>query len=499
MSYKILLLNPNKWGRGITNIWIASHSGHLKRNGCSVELFDCSFYNDWHDNEIGINTDNNQFKETEYLKHVKYNKNSIIEDLQKKIDSFNPDIIFWSAISSHIHGEGEYINIEYGYDLINKMDIKKAKLICGGIQPTANPTRAFEKFNKVDFFISGESEKVLLEIAHNLKTIDKNCDIKGVYYFNKIKQKFIKNNIQEIISNLDDISPYDYSIFDQQVFLRPYNGRVVRAIDFEISRGCIYTCSYCVETIIQKYYGFKNYNKNGTLINNKNYLRNKSAKMIYKEICDLNKNHGVELFRMQDTNFLTINRSTLEELSELINNSELQIKLYIETRAEGINQKTITLLKKLKVDGVGMGLELSDQSFRETTLNRFVNQEKIINAFKLLKNNNINRTAYNIIGLPNQTEASILDTIKFNIELEPDVSSVAFYSKYDGTEITKLAKNNFKENSRGMDAQIRSKIINHKIDHETLTFYKMNFSFLVKNKLKDLDGAKKNWAENRLN
>ena len=28
---KILLVNPNKWGRGITHIWIASHSGLLKR------------------------------------------------------------------------------------------------------------------------------------------------------------------------------------------------------------------------------------------------------------------------------------------------------------------------------------------------------------------------------------------------------------------------------------------------------------------------------------
>ncbi len=56
------------------------------------------------------------------------------------------------------------------------------------------------------------------------------------------------------------MAPYDYSIFEEQTFYRPYNGNVVRAVDFEISRGCIYSCSYCVETVIQNYYSFNESN-----------------------------------------------------------------------------------------------------------------------------------------------------------------------------------------------------------------------------------------------
>ena len=55
----------------------------------------------------------------------------------------------------------------------------------------------------------------------------------------------------------------------------------------------------------------------------------------------------------QDTNFLTINHKVLSELADYIHSLKA-IKLYVETRAEGINEKTITFLKKLKVDGVGM-------------------------------------------------------------------------------------------------------------------------------------------------
>lgn len=495
MRSKVLLINPNKWGRGITSIWIASHSGVLKRNAISVELFDCTFYEEWHDNEINLNTENSQFKKTDYNQKVKYNKNSIIQDFQKKIDEYQPDIIFWSALSSHIHGEGEYINIEYGYDLIKNAKIKKAIKICGGIQTTHDPESVYKKFKNIDYFISGESEKILLEVAKSIDDEKKIKSLNGINFFDKKKSIFVKNKPQEIIQNLDEMSPYDYEIFNKNVFLRPYNGKVLNAVDFEISRGCIYTCSYCVETIIQKYYGFKEYNKNGTLLNFKKYLRNKSAQVVYDELKNLNKNLNISLFRMQDTNFLTIDRNMLLDLSELLQKNPLNIKLYIETRAEGINDKTIELLKNLNVDGVGMGLELSDESFRQTKLNRFVNQEKIENAFKLLKKNNINRTAYNIIGLPDQNEQSIIETIKFNIKLAPDVSSVAYYSKYDGTDLTKLAKNNFEKNTRGMDAQIRSKIINHNIDSTTLEFYKMNFNILIKNKLKSLEKLKSVWLD----
>ncbi|MDB2617975.1 hypothetical protein N9Y88_05585, partial [Candidatus Pelagibacter bacterium] len=133
---KILLINPNKWGRGITHIWIASHSGILKRNNHKVKLFDASFYHDWSSNEIKFQTDNNMYKKSNYDDFIKFKTNNIFSDLQNEIDEFKPDFIFWSAISSHIHGEGEYVNIQNGYDLLKNLDIKNSILITSGLQAT---------------------------------------------------------------------------------------------------------------------------------------------------------------------------------------------------------------------------------------------------------------------------------------------------------------------------------------------------------------------------
>ena len=321
-----------------------------------------------------------------------------------------------------------------------------------------------------------DNEKKLINTSVDLESID------GISYIKE--NKFIRNKKQKIINDLDKLSPYDYDVFDNQSLLRPYNGSVIKAVDFEMSRGCIYSCNYCVETIIQKYYDFNESSpKTGAIKNFKSYLRNKSAKKIFNELEYLNKEKNIELIRCQDTNFLTNDRNILLELSDLIDKSDLEIKIYIETRPEGINEKSIELLKKLKVDGVGMGIELADEKFRENALNRFADQEKTLNAFKLLKINGIKRTAYNIIGLPNQDEKSILKTIEFNKKLDPDNITVAFYSPYYGTrsQIDGKEAGIFDDYEFDVDSALRTKSKDTVLlPIDKLKFYKENFVNLVR-------------------
>jgi anaerobic magnesium-protoporphyrin IX monomethyl ester cyclase len=486
---KVLLISPSTWGRGITPIWVVSHTACLKGRGHQVELFDCTFYEQWSVNEIKFNTENKQYRPSEYESFITMKTEDIFEAAQKKVAEFKPDIIFWSAISSHIHGEGEYSNIQNGFDLISKLDITALK-VTSGLQPTASPELMFEKFAGVDYFIRGESEFVLCDVADSLDEDENIKSIKGVAYKENGKVKC--NPRQDIISNLDDIPFYDYSLFEDQLFFRPFNGKVVRAVDYELSRGCPYTCTYCVETVIQKYYGFSEISKNGVLSNAKQYLRNKSGQRIFSEIKTIHEKFGVTYFRCQDTNFLTIKRRVLNELADLIDSSGLDIFLYIETRPESISSSIIPLLKKLRVKGVGMGVEMASEGFRKSKLNRFPSQEKILKAFKILKEAGILRTAYNMIGLADETEEMILDTIRFNQELELDNITVAYYSPYLGTiEQEKSAEQkSFQDYEYNVDGQLRTMTKSTDISKELLTFYKKHFTSLVREGLENLEKLK---------
>lgn len=489
---KILFLHPSKWGRGITAIWIASHSAILKQNKHQVKLFDCTFYPKWTENENKFNTANLQYQQTDYERKIQWKNLDLIEDLQNCVNQYTPDIFFWSAFSSHIHGEGEYVSIQYGYKICKKIKTS-ALLIAGGLQATADPVLTFRKFPDIDCLIRGESELVLTEIANqcNQRKNIKFSKIKGIVYKNS-DGKVILNQEQEIISNLDILSPYDYSLFDDQTLLRPYNGEVLKAVDYELSRGCVFSCSYCVETVIQKYYGFKKTLQNGVIDRASDYLRHKSADVIFGEMQFLVKKRGISFFRCQDTNFLSIHRPTLLKLADLFDKYHLPIKLYIETRPEGITTETAILLKRLRIDGIGMGIELSEQNFRESKLNRFSNQEKIIRAFKILKKNNINRTAYNVIGFPEQDEESIKKTIAFNKLLKPDNITVAFYTPYLGTQQQKIGvvEKYFKDYEFNLDAQLRSVTKHSVLSKDLLSFYKKYFVKLSREGLSHLEKYK---------
>ena len=447
----------------------------LKKAGHVVDLFDATFFLGWTDNENEFNTLNGQYKPSPYDEAVVFSETDVTLALQQKLNQFKPDIIFFSAISSHIHGEGEYVSIQLGAELISKVS-HSATVVCGGLQSTADPLGTSQRYEQIDILIGGESEQVLVDLMDYLNDCESSEPPRGVLYL-RAQEYFNPLNRQEIIQNLDVMAPYDYSLFDDQVFLRPYNGEVVRAVDFEISRGCMFTCNYCVETVIQGYYGFDQRTNRGALKTPKKYLRSKSAQVAFEEFKVLHVDYGVELFRMQDTNFLTIDRSFLLELAEAMRAASLNIKLYIETRPEGINEKTVELLKDLRVDGVGMGIELSTQDFREESLNRFADQERIIKAFQILKKNKIRGTAYNVIGFPGQDEASILQTIEFNKLLQPDNVTVAFYSPFIGTvEQRKSVESDlFDEYESFVDPQLRTLSKSSKLSKETLEYYKENF------------------------
>ena len=85
---KILIINPNKWGRGITFLWMASHSALLKKFNHEVKLFDCTFYEHWSENEIKFNSENKMYKKSDYENYIKYKKNDVKSDLKNTINSF---------------------------------------------------------------------------------------------------------------------------------------------------------------------------------------------------------------------------------------------------------------------------------------------------------------------------------------------------------------------------------------------------------------------------
>ena len=98
--------------------------------------------------------------------------------------------------------------------------------------------------------------------------------------------KIWQHNLQkfcEMQQNLDLFPHPDWSIYPETAFYKPFKGYVYKYGDFEMSRGCPYKCSYCINVQLQALYK----------ATGENYHREKSIKRVIEEIKFAQKKYGI--------------------------------------------------------------------------------------------------------------------------------------------------------------------------------------------------------------
>ena len=123
---------------------------------------------------------------------------------------------------------------------------------------------------------------------------------------------FVKNEMRPIIEPLDSLPYPDFDIYGDLLFYRPYHGRLVRCLDYELSRGCIYNCTFCLSPFQREEYG----TERGQPGHPSQFRREKSVDYIIKEIIYLKEKHNLDIIRYQDETFLTMRPKKLRELAK---------------------------------------------------------------------------------------------------------------------------------------------------------------------------------------
>jgi anaerobic magnesium-protoporphyrin IX monomethyl ester cyclase len=111
----------------------------------------------------------------------------------------------------------------------------------------------------------------------------------------------------------------------------------------------------------------------------------------------------------------------------------------VMARPEAITTHTMEVLKKIKTVMVMMGLESGSKEIREKICKRFMNEKFLFKAVKLLRENNVDSSMYNIVGFPTETRKQVFETIKLNHALKPNRMTVKILCPFEGTEMRDLA------------------------------------------------------------
>jgi radical SAM superfamily enzyme YgiQ (UPF0313 family) len=417
---RVLFVYPNKEGYPIIPISISLLSGILKHNGHQTELFDVTFM-------MQEKLDHIAREKTKFVKPVNVetywgsgSSLDIGEEFVKKIIAFKPDLIAFSIV------ENNYGCARKLFEVAKKTTT--VLILVGGLFPTVSPEYFLEDRN-VDLICLGEGEQTVVEIA---RRIDERDNFIGVVnLITKGENGFSKGPVANFYT-WEPLVYQDRALFDDRHLFKPFMGKMCRMGNFELSRGCPYGCTYCINAVMQKL--FRNIGR---------YRREKPIKSLMDEIVFAVKKYQLDLVFFNDENFLQMDDERFKEFCREY--EKISLPFFISTRADTLlEERKIKQLKDIGCATIGIGVESGNENIRKKILGKKVSDKILIQAFRNCNAVNLRTTAYIMIGLPFETEKNILETVEFCRRIKTDSVAVSIFAPYHGTKMREVClKNGF--------------------------------------------------------
>jgi radical SAM superfamily enzyme YgiQ (UPF0313 family) len=185
----------------------------------------------------------------------------------------------------------------------------------------------------------------------------------------------------------------------------------------ETSRGCPYSCDFCVAPVHQ---GHK--------------FREKSAKALVDEIERGYRELGIDFFYLWgDT--VTLNVKTFGAFCEELIARDLPIRWFGNARADNLTDPAF--VHRLRRSGcwmLALGIESESEDIRKDMVKR-LERQKIQAAFRNMRDAGIKSFAFFIFGYPGETLATMNMTIDYAVELDPDFANFYPAVPYPGTAL----------------------------------------------------------------
>ena len=339
------------------------------------------------------------FAKNDYdIKVLESTINANLHDFAKKIILEKPQAVSFSCYIWNITQ-----TLEICKEIKEKLD---CKIILGGPEVAYRPKDVLEKYDYIDFVLSGEGEwnfPILLDnINGDLNTVD------GLTY--RKKNEII--TISEKEYNETPPSPYSDDF---------YNNLKGRIAYIETSRGCPYRCAFCLSGRCSK-------------------LRFFDLDQVEKDIINL-ANSGTQTLKFVDRTFNANSKRANEILTFIKDNYGTKIPenicFHFEIAGDILTNDTLEILSQMPMGAVQ--LEIGMQSFNEDTLkkiNRKTNTEKLIrNIKKLLGMGNMHIHIDLIAGLTGEDLESFKNSFNIGYSLKAHMLQMGFLKLLYGADM----------------------------------------------------------------
>ena len=329
-----------------------------------------------------------------------------VEDLIAQLDrdGFMPTLILYPSTTPTLDADTREIGklkARYGAPLFNF-----------GPHASTTPAASMKRVSAVDGMFVGEPEDAAVALA-TLESLDQLGSIPSLTW--RRADAIVPHTAQ---GTFDGFLHMPYPAWDL-IPLAAYNLPLVNRpyTIVETSRGCPYACDFCVAPIHQ---GHK--------------FRERSAKDIVDEIERGYREFGLDFFYLWgDT--VTLNVKTFTAFCDELIARNLPIQWLSNARADNLTDPAfVHRLRKAGCWMLAMGIETESEDIRKDMVKK-LERKKIELAIKNMRDAGIRSFAFFIFGYPGETIASINQTIKYAIDLDPDFANFYPAVPYPGTEL----------------------------------------------------------------
>ena len=323
----------------------------------------------------------------------------------------------------------------------------------------------------IDGFLRGECEIALEDF---LDRVSNGLPYKDTDNFAYVDDgKVITNELKPLINDLDTLPLPDkeiYPYFENSI-------KLTTAAPFFFTRGCPYTCTYCMNQSFADLYNRK-----------RNFPRYRSPESCIQEIEYVVEKHHQDIeYLMIGDDIFGPNLKWRKEFCTKYKKrvfEKYNMKFMILLRVEMCqNDDTLKALKDAGAFRIFFGVESGDEAQRREVLDRKMTDKTIQKAFDNCHKNGLETLAVNIIGFPGETEEMIKTTIKLNRKLKVTTSGVNVFYPYKGTP---LGDKCFEEGLVNLDKyqdfsnERRESVLNYSEEWlQTLKYYRANWENIV--------------------
>jgi radical SAM superfamily enzyme YgiQ (UPF0313 family) len=212
-----------------------------------------------------------------------------------------------------------------------------------------------------------------------------------------------------------------YPAYDTSKWFNPRNIKISgRIFPLLTSRSCPNQCNFCAMRFVMG-----------------DRIRFRSARHVVDEIKYVYDKYGINYFRICDDNF-TFDRQRTMEICRLI--IQVQLKIYLDfpngLMIRTLDEEVIDNLVEAGALRFWLAIENGSEFIRNKIMRKNVSEEKILEVVSLLKKRNVWVSAGFMLGMPEETEESCLDTMRLIEKLDIDsFSTMSHVNPFPGTKL----------------------------------------------------------------